>query len=233
MRSAPEPSPIEHTWHLAALSVVGRAQDYEFLIGSPWAGRANKNDEILHLEHTIARFPKDRRLLLAQGIAAEWRLFPNQRNSGLKEALDIFDNLRNDAEVGAEASLRLGVALIRTNRSLEALPHLAAAARVTREPFIKYLAQVFTAQALETQKQPDQAEAAYRAALVTIPNVQSAVFPLAAILAEKGKRAEGAALVAAAISASPRPLDPWREYGGGDDRYWPERIAELRKEIRR
>lgn len=233
MRSTPEPTPIEHTWQMAALAVLGRAQDYEFLIGSPWEGRANKGDEFYHLEHTIKRFPKDRRLLLAQGIAAEWRLFPNERNTGLKEATNIFDNLATDPEVGGEASLRLGIVLLRSGRSSEAMPSLALALRTSRETRLKYLAQMFTGQVFETWKQADKAEEAYRAALEILPNAQSAAFPLAAILAEKGHRAEGAALIAAAVSANPRPVDPWREYGNGDERFWPTLISQLRKEIER
>src|SRR5262245_49319378 len=54
MRSAPAPTEIEHTWQMAALAVASRAQDYEFLVGSPWAARANTRDEVLHLEHAIA-----------------------------------------------------------------------------------------------------------------------------------------------------------------------------------
>ena len=230
MRDAPAPTPIEHAWQMAALSVTGRSEDYEFLIGSPWEGRANKGDEIMHLEHAIARFPKDRRLLLAQGIAAELRLFPRARNTGFKEAETIFANLKDDPEVGAEAKLRLGAMDVRTNQSVQAIPNLAAAAKTSRDPFVIYLANLFLGQALERQKDAAGAEAAYRRALETVPRAQSATFSLAAVLAAKGARAEAASIISAA-TAAPRPIDPWRIYGEGEHRFWDARIAALRREI--
>ncbi|TAK17051.1 MAG: hypothetical protein EPO35_03970, partial [Acidobacteria bacterium] len=190
MRDAPAPTPIEHVWQMAALSVAGRSEDYEFLIGSPWEGRANKGDEIMHLEHAIARFPKDRRLLLAQGIAAELRLFPRPRNTGIKEAETIFANLKDDPEVGAEAKLRLGAMDVRIGQSFQAIPYLTASAQTSREPFVIYLANLFLGQAFERQKDPAGAETAYRRALATVPRAQSATFSLAALLAAKGARAE-------------------------------------------
>jgi tetratricopeptide (TPR) repeat protein len=232
MRRAPAATPIEHTWQMAALAVAGRAQDYEFLIGSPWEARANKHDEVLHLEHAIVRFPRDRRLLLAQGIAAEWRLYPNPRNAGLTEARAIFANLKDDADVGAEANVRLGIIETRAGNPTAAAPFFTAAIRMSRDPFVTFLAHYFEGQALERLRRPDDAEASYRAALVVVPRAQSASFSLAALVAARGARAEAAGLVAGSISVAPRPVDPWRVYGDADDRFWPARIAELREKIR-
>jgi tetratricopeptide (TPR) repeat protein len=231
MRDAPIPTPIEHTWHMAALGVASRAQDYEFLVGSPWEGRANKNDEILHLEHAIARFPKDRRMLLAQGIAAEWRLYPNPQNRGVEEARTIYHNLLDDPIVGAEANLRLGILETRA-RGDNPGPHFATAVDRSREPFVTFLALYFEGQALERAGRTADAEESYRAALEAVPRAQSASFSLAAILAARGKRAEAASLVSDSISVAPRPVDPWRIYGDADDRFWPTHIAALRKAIK-
>jgi len=230
MREAPAPTTNEHAWQMAALSVAGHAEDYEFLIGSPWEERANKKSEILHLEHAIARFPEDRRLLLAQGIAAELRLYPRPRNAGGEEAQAIFDNLKDDPEVGAESRMRLGAIAVRAGQPAQALPHLEEALRTSRDPFVTYLANLFTGQVLERQRDTAGAEAAYRRALDAVPRAQAATFSLAALLAVKGMRAEAASLVSASISA-PLAIDPWRVYGDGDDRFWPERIAALRREI--
>jgi hypothetical protein len=233
MRGAPARTPIEHTWQMAALAVAGRAQDYEFLVGSPWAGRANPHDEILHLEHAIARFPRDPRLLLAQGIAAEWRLYPDPRNAGLKEARAIFSNLKDEVHVGAEANLRLGMIETRSGDSAMAAPLFTAAIRMSQDPFVSYLAHYFEGQTFERLRRPGDAEASYRAALGIVPRAQSASFSLAALIAVRGARAEAAGLVTDSISVAPRPVDPWRIYGDADDRFWPALIAELREEIRR
>lgn len=231
MRATPEATPIEHTWQMGALAVVGRAQDYEFQVGSPWSGRANKGDEINHLQHAIARFPKDRRLLLAQGIAAETRLFPNSRNAGLKEAQTIFSNLLDDTEVGPEAAMRLGVSEARTNQPAIALPHLQQAAESSHDAFVIYLAELFAGQTLERLKRTDEAEAAYRHALQVIPRAQSATFSIAALLAARGARAEASALIESSL-AVPVVADPWKVYGDADHRFWAELIAQLRKAIK-
>jgi tetratricopeptide (TPR) repeat protein len=232
LRSSPSPRPIERVWHLAALSVADRAGDYEFLIGSPWEGRANPHDEINHLEHSAARFPYERRFALAQGIAAEWRLFP-QRRAGSVEAQQIFEKLKDEEGVGAEASVRLGVMQLRSNNVAAALTLFDAADEHTREPYVVYLARYFRGQALEKQKNNADAEAAYRDALAAIPGAQSASFALSALLARRGVRTEAARIVDAALTTTPRPIDPWRAYGEADARFWPVLISQLRAEIHR
>ena len=228
----PTPQPIERVWHLAVLAVVDRANDYEFLIGSPWDGRANPKDEIKQLNHAIARFPTERRFALAQGIAAEWRLFPTTR-TGAKEAQQIFETLKDDAQVGGEAAVRLGFMQLRNRRFPEALALFDAAEERSREPFVVYLARYFRGQTLERQKNPDAAERAYRSALLVVPRAQSASFALSTLLAARGHRAEAASLVDAALAARPLPMDPWRAYGEADARFWPELIEMLHAEIRR
>jgi len=228
----PTPQPIERVWHLAVLAAVDRANDYEFLIGSPWEGRANPKDEIKQLNHAIARFPTERRFALAQGIAAEWRLFPTTRTRA-KEAQQIFENLKEDAQVGGEATVRLGFMQLRNRHFPEAVALFDAAEERSREPFVVYLARYFRGQALERQKNVEGAERAYRSALAVVPRAQSASFALSTLLAARGHRAEAASLVGAALSVKPLPMDPWRAYGEADARFWPELIEMLHAEIRR
>jgi tetratricopeptide (TPR) repeat protein len=226
------PRPIERIWHLAALAVADRAGDYEFLIGSPWDGRANPKDEILHLEHSAARFPYERRFALAQGIAAEWRLFPTRR-SGAREAQEIFERLKDEDEVGPEASVRLGLMMMRSGNSARALELFEAADTHSREAYVVYLARYFRGQVLEREKKTADAERAYRGALAAVPAAQSASFGLSALLAGRGHRADAAGIVDAALTVDPRPLDPWRAYGEADARFWPGLIAQLHAEIHR
>ncbi len=232
LRHSGPPRPIERIWHLATIAVVDRAGDFEFLVGSPWEARANPKDEISHLEHSAARFPFERRIALAQGIAVEWRLFPNRR-AGAAEAQLIFDKLKDDEQVGAEASVRLGNMFLRNGNVIAALPLFESAERRTRELYVAYLARFFRGQALERQKKPDDAAAAYRRALATIPGAQSGSFALSALLAVHGHRAEAAQVVDVALTTTPRPLDPWRGYGEADARFWPVLIEQLHAEIRR
>lgn len=232
MRRSPEPSRIEHAWQMAALSVVGHAQDFEFLIGSPWEARANPRDEVLHFDHAIARFPDDARLLLARGIAAELHLFPNARNAGLKDTQTMLFALRDNAEVGAESLMRLGVIDFRNGRLSLATQNLSAAIARSQDPFVTYLSHLFLGHIRVRQNDTVAAAMEYRQALAAIPRAQSATFALAALLGAQGARREAASLVDLSITA-PLAVDPWRIYGDGEDRFWTERIERLRQEIRR
>ena len=232
LRTDATPQPVERIWHLAAVAVADRATDFEFLIGSPWEGRANPKDEIIHLKHSADRFPYERRFALAQGIAAEWRQFPSRR-AGAPAVQKIFEALRDDPSVGAEATVRLGVVQQRNNNVTGAIALFIAAEQRTREPYVLYLARYLRGQSLERLRKPADAERAYRAALTTVPAAQSASFALSALLALQGHRADAAAVVDAALTATPRPLDPWRAYGEADARFWPQLIAQLHAEIAR
>ena len=233
-----EPSPAERWWHLAAVSVAQRRGDYEFMIGSPWDERGNAEDEIDHLKHVIARFPKEPRFALAQAIAIEWHTWPQSlrrpRNSArhLPDALRAFEGMRDDPDIGAEAWLRSGVLLLRANTTGRAVDAFKKTEQLTRDRYLIYLAKFFRGQAYERQKAEIDAERDYRGALATIPKAISASMALAALLTRAERPGEASAIVDAAVTANPPPSDPWREYGAADDRFWPRFLAQLRSEIR-
>lgn len=233
LREDSVPQRGEHLWQLAALAVADRAEDFEFLIGSPWEDRANPKDEIEHLNHVAKRFPTERRFALAQGIAVEWRLFPSVHRPGFGEVRVIFKKLEGDPAVGAEASVRLGVTELRAGDTQAALRLFEGADRPSADAYVLYLARYFRGQALERLDQSTPAEAAYRGAVEAVPHAQTATFALAALLVQRGARSEAATLVDESLSTTPRPADPWRTYAEADDRFWPELITKLRAEIRR
>jgi tetratricopeptide (TPR) repeat protein len=229
-RKDARPRPVEHLWQQAALAVAERAEDFEFLIGSPFDARANPKDEIDHLKHVAPRFPDDKRFALAQGIALEWRTFPSPRALGQKEALAVFNTLKDDGTVGGEASARLGVLQFRQGAYAAALKQFERVDDLTRDPYVLFIARLFQGQALERLHDLGGAERAYRGALLAVPRAQSATFAAAALMSKRGERAEGAALIDASLTA-PLAIDPWRGYADADDRFWPELIAKLHAEI--
>jgi predicted Zn-dependent protease len=110
---------------------------------------------------------------------------------------------------------------------------LDQADRLTRDPYVVFLARYFKGQFLEQKGRADDAERAYRGAVAAVPHAQSATMALSALLVRRDRRAEAQALIDAMVAARPQPLDPWRAYAHADDRFWPQLIARLRREIAR
>jgi tetratricopeptide (TPR) repeat protein len=255
LRRHETPQPAERLWQLAANGVAQRGEDDEFLYGDvAFPGRYPKGMMISptaaleHLRHLRERFPDEPRFQLAQGIAWEW-LSADVHADGAsivragsasgdplaattREAVTAFDELRDDVDVGGEASMRLGVMRLRRGDVDEALALFGRAETLTRDPWVVYLARYFAGQAHERRKRPADAERAYRAALAAVPLAQSASVALGALLYRDGRRAEGSAIVEAMLAADPMPADPWRGYIDADDRFWPGLLARLRAEIR-
>jgi hypothetical protein len=231
MRDAGPPTPIERIWHLAAIAVAQRWGDYEFLIDSP-EPRGNRQDEIDHLVHVAKRFPNEARIVLAQAIAIEWRVWALRGpRSNVAEGISAFERLTSDPAVGAEATMRLGSLRLRSRNPGGAAELFDQVETLTRDRYLTYLARYFRGQAREQQKRLADAERDYRGALATVPHATSATMALAALLARGDRRAEASALVEASLTARPPAVDPWRGYGAADDRFWPELIARLRAEI--
>ena len=232
LRKDATPRPIERWWQLAALAVAQRSEDPAFLVGDPAIGKdvgggeiINRQDEIKHLDHVMKRFPDEHRFALAQGIARD-RIWPD-------DALRAYESLAKDPDVGGEATMRLGAMQLRQGRLADAIRQLDRAETLTRDPYVIYLSRFFKAQALDRQRRPDQAQAAYRGAVAAMPNAQSATIPLAASLLLEGRRAEAHALIGDMLAADPQPADPWREYVHADDRFWRYLIGKLRVEIQK
>ena len=147
--------------------------------------------------------------------------------------MPAFLALTEDPDVGPEARVRLGISQTRTGRHADAADLLRRAEQETREPHLVYLARLFRGQALEALTRTKEAEAAYRAAVLTIPGAQAAANALAGLLAADGRRLEAQQLIGRTLATTPMPTDPWRVYVHGDDRFWPYLIGRLRQEVAR
>ncbi|MEX2662531.1 MAG: hypothetical protein WD227_11410 [Vicinamibacterales bacterium] len=231
LRRHETPRPVERWWQLAALAVAQRSEDPQFLVGDTNIGRdvmageiGNVQDEIKHLDHVTPRFPKERRFLLAQGIARD--------RAWADDATQVYLALERDPDVGGEAMMRLGAMQMRT-AGAAALKSFERAETLTRDPYVIFLARYFKPQLFERQKRIDQAEAAYRGAVAAVPHAPSATLALAALIFRDGRRAEAQQLVRGMLAAEPAPLDPWRAYVHADDRFWPQLLGRLRAEIRK
>jgi Flp pilus assembly protein TadD len=232
-RAHERPLPLERTWQLAALSVAELIGDPEFLIGPGRRQINNFAEEFIHLRHVRARFPDEPRLQLAEGLLVEWQTFPGIGGQPLRAAKTVYEQLRDDQDVGAEATLRLGQIEARSREDDAAIGRFERVESMTRDPWLLYLARYFKGAALERKRRPVEAERAYRDALAAVPRAQSASLSLSSLLFRSDRRAEASSLVDEMFAAKPTPVDPWRQYITADDRFWPQLITRLRSEIRR
>src|SRR6185295_13859901 len=204
-----------------ALAVAERAQDYEFLNGDQTekvrpTSIPGTTQPILHVVHVRQRFPDEPRLKLAEGIAEEWHQPALARRA--------FDQLKDDLDVGGEATMRLGAADFRAREDNSALAAFRRVPSLTRDPWVLHLSRYFSGLIQERRQQPLEAERAYRAALAAVPHAESASIALGSLLFRTGRRSEGSAIIETMLSANPRPRDPWRTYADADDRFWPDYI---------
>ena len=209
-----------------------RSEDAHFLIGDPNIGRGfpagetgSPKEEIKHLDHVMARFPQEPRFMLAQGIARD-RYFQD-------DASTAYLSITKDTDVGGEATMRLGAMQMRQGKFDAALEQLARAETLTRDPYVVYLARLFTGQIMERKRRPSDATAAYRGAVAAWPRAQAGTLSLASLLFDAGRRAEAQSLAGAMLAATPPATDPWRGFVHADDRFWPELVGRLRAEIRK
>jgi len=244
-------------WYRTSVAVFVRARDDGQLVtgagpGKPLGSRvAPAKRQVDHVAHALRRFPKEPRFRLAAAelVAmtadsepprdAEWvptnvldkRTPEALRRIRAQEAIALFEALRADKELQPEADLRIGYLRFTLNEPKVALESYARARR-SDDPFIEYLAAFLSGRALDQLKKPAEGLERYREALTIAPRVQSATNALAASLFLSGKPDEAYALVADALSAQPRPDDPWHHFGYADLRFIPAMFVDLRAEIR-
>jgi Flp pilus assembly protein TadD len=239
LRRAGPPTGTEREWHLAALALLQAS----FEPGGRGLGESNQAVRA-HLSHIRQRFPGEPRIELARALLAEYDYW-TLRMAGASDVTD--SNARHDEPAAArpipaleaaarhpanqaEASLRLGFLHSRLGNLDQALAHLRTAAEGSDDATRVYLAQLFAGWTHEKAGRPEDAVVAYRHALTTQPAL-SAALALAVRLYAVDERDEADAVVAQVLAARPIVPDPWKAYGYGDFRRWPDLIARLRAAV--
>ncbi len=257
LRKDAEPDEPEHLWQLAAVAVFGRARDDGKLViqagpGAPLGSLKRPAPRAVdHIAHALQRFPNEPRFRLAQAMLAavsadsepsrdvEWlptEQLPKNADEAVRRAramraIQLFDPLRAVPELGAEAEVRMGYLYLTLHEPKTAITHFAAA-RDSRDAFVAYLSRFLEGRASGMLGQHADADALYRLALTVIPHALSASEALAADAFLTGKADEAYAITADALSARPRPDDPWNEFGYGDLRLIPDLMTRLREALR-
>lgn len=255
LRKGGSPDNAERLWHLAALSLMQAAVDYQL-----------QSEES---RKAWIRFPDEPRFMLADAVAMESTTFPDwpreepwpddeqalrnaarmvdartrttpptvreqaiefRRRERMHMTITRLEDLSNLLDLRGEALLRLGALHLRLRRPELAREQFEAVLALDEEPFIVYLAHYFTGQALEQEGNAADAVAAYRAALAAWPRAQAASVALASLLFLADERAEAHAIIESALT-EPVAEDPVRIYCLGDLRLWPQRIDDLREAV--
>ena len=241
-------TPLERVWHLAVVALAGGARDEQFLayfppFSSPDPFVRNRFSSFVHADHAARRFPDEIRFRFAEAFASglpgldepkrdtPLRLGNHEKDAG-QTAIRSLRRFLADPVVGPEAHLRIGHLYYCLGNSRDATRHYQAALRAARDPFVMYLAHFFTGRMSEASGRQDEAADAYRRALAAMPHVQSATMALAAQLFLDEKPGEAYQLLNASLTEKPRTPDPWRLFGYGDYRFWPDLIGQLRERIR-
>lgn len=254
-RSVAPDDPALLTWHLAALALAEGAADTRLLLSDSQI--QGIEEQFGHLAHSRHRFPWEARFRLAEVVVREmgisdtapprdqpWRTDEEWRSVRVggamelalrrerRQALERFEPLLTLAGVADEARLRTAHLLYQLHQDAAALEQLRLARANTSDPFVIYISHLLTSMIDARGAEPASSEASLRRALETVPRAQSATQLLAARLFLAGRADEAYTLGEQLAADRTPPPDPWRLFGYGDYRRFPDLIAQLRIAVR-
>jgi len=224
LRRGQTPLPAERLWHQAAFGVIEGASDWEALE--------------THVGHVAKRFPDDPRLPLTKALVWELKSWPDDRRegagqSGPPELVPAFRLAVVHRDVQDETNLRWGFFELRRGNAKTALGHLDDIG-ATDDRFIDYLRHLFRGRALERLNRVHDAVEAYHRAVLVQPTAQTARMALAGALVANQQRQEAASLLDGVLAGPLDVLaDPWFVFGAADQRFYPDVMTQLRREVRR
>jgi len=143
------------------------------------------------------------------------------RASALTNAVTILEPLTASPVVRAEAQLHLGYVRLRQGQRDAALQHFDAVNLDTSDRNLRYLGHLYAGWALSDAGRPGEAESAYRAALLNVPNGQAATVLLTSLLLANERLADAEVTADDFFAREASPYDPWQSYVLGDaPLYW-------------
>jgi hypothetical protein len=242
VRQLPPHGSIEAAWHAFALSVLS----------ARYASVISVDD---HLKHVRGRFDEGR-LALIRAMPGERNAW-DEATQGIQPAFDgpdptegflpsrgrfarasmhdvvkLFEAARQFESVRAEATLRQAALQATWGEHAEALSLLAQIDGLSDDPWLRYLAALFTGRSLEATGRSRDAYIAYQAAAGLHPNGKAARLALASLAFTAGGRDEADRLVVDMLSDRPGGADPWKEFLGGDFRLLEIRRTAMREQLR-
>ena len=217
-----------------ALLRRGPASDFErdWMVAS-LAVHQPAPDQTVHTTHALSRFPADPRVQMAAISGRPEAFLTTSRpgadlsrlvrgvDSGLISPLSTrgagevpqtraaLEQLARDADVGAEAIVRLGLLLFHLNDLPGSIEWLSTGAERMTDPSSRHFAWLSAGLALDAAERRAEAVDAYRHATQAIPDALSSSMALAAALFLRDERRDAVAVLESALGRAPAVADPW------------------------
>jgi VWFA-related protein len=224
----PQPNdPFECAW--LRVATEGLEGLFEPSVGATFVTRAAERcpaDPRFTLAMAVIR---DQQVRLGESALAPAREPAKTIPDGQQRALDALALAAAKAETKHEAIARTAWLHFRGARYAEGLKTIDTLTTPAPEPAVQYLVDVIRGQLLRALDRPDEAIAAFRAALVTWPRGQAARLALMTLLVNRGQHDEAAALADQIETATVDDTDPWWLYWVGDYRTYSQARAQLRE----
>jgi len=142
-----------------------------------------------------------------------------------------YEKALSEPSIAPEAHLRLGYLHYVAGKTELSRVHLADAERMTNAPGQLYLIELFRGWAAEREGNLEEAEAAYRRAIVHVPFGRTAVTWLAVLMQGRGRLGDAQNFIDASLAATGKMPDPWPIFAQGDFRDWGSTMEKLRGEL--
>jgi tetratricopeptide (TPR) repeat protein len=156
---------------------------------------------------------------------------PEEKVKVAGRVIHEYEKALAEPSVAPEAYLRLGYLYYVSGKPELARLNLAEAQRRNTALDQLYLIELFRGWLEEREGRMEEAEAAYRRALVHVPYGRTAVTWLATLMQGGGSLDDAQSLIDASLAARDKIPDPWPLFAQGDYRHWASTMDKLRGEL--
>ena len=197
---------------------------------SSLAGLFAPENALLFIPRSLQRCPNEPRLRLAHAVVSEQQWLRGRTTAGQEaEILNLYEQAIKFPETAIEARVRAARFLYGMGQFDRGLSLLQEITTPAADLELRYFTHLIRGQLLRGAGRPDEAAAAFRAALQAWPGAQSARVALMTLQVVRGNRDEAAALAEEVQVAPTDQYDPWWTYLLGDYRIYPAIRAKLRE----
>jgi tetratricopeptide (TPR) repeat protein len=182
------------------------------------------------IPRALQRCPSSARLNLAHALVSEQQWIQGRTTAAQEpEILNRYEQAMRFPETEPEARVRAARFLYGLGQFDRGLAMLEGIKAAPADLELRYFASLVRGQLLRASGRPDEAAAAYRAALAAWPGAQSAQVALMTLSVVRANREEAGALAEAIQTAPVDQYDPWWTYWLGDYRAYPAVLEKLRE----